>query len=43
MKQAAGIRQLKVRGLHKVDWVFRIGMAAYDLMRIGRLIGPVVA
>lgn len=38
LKQVAGLRQVKVRGLRKVDWVFRIGMAAYDLMRIGKLI-----
>lgn len=37
LKQAAGIRQVKVRGLRKVDWVFRMGMVAYDLMRVGRL------
>jgi transposase len=38
LKQVAGIRQVKVRGLQRVDWVFRMGMAAYDLIRIGRLV-----
>ncbi len=39
LKQVAGIRQVKVRGLRKVDWVFTLGMAAFDLLRMGRLVG----
>jgi hypothetical protein len=38
LKQVAGIRQVKVRGLRKVDWVFTLGMAAFDLLRMGWLV-----
>jgi len=38
LKQTAGLGQVKVRGLHKVDWVFVFGCAAHNLMRLPKLI-----
>ena len=32
------LKQVKVRGLQRVDWFYRLAMAAYDLMRLRRLI-----
>jgi hypothetical protein len=32
------LRQVKVRGLDRVDWLFRLTMAAYNLVRMRRLI-----
>jgi transposase len=32
------LRQVKLRGLHRVDWLFRLTMAAYNLTRMSRLI-----
>jgi transposase len=32
------LRQVKLRGLDRVDWFYRLTIAAYDLMRIRRLI-----
>jgi hypothetical protein len=32
------LRQVKVRGLKRVDWFYRFAMAAYNLLRLGRLI-----
>jgi len=32
------LRQVKLRGLRRVDWFFRLVVAAYNLMRLGRLI-----
>jgi hypothetical protein len=32
------LRQVKVRGLKRVDWFYRLTMAAYNLLRIRRLI-----
>ncbi|MGB8261729.1 MAG: transposase [Terracidiphilus sp.] len=32
------LRQAKVRGLDRVDWLYRLAMAAYNLMRMRRLI-----
>jgi hypothetical protein len=32
------LRQVKVRGLKRVDWFYRLTMAAYNLMRLRRLI-----
>ena len=32
------MRQVKVRGLHKVDWVFVFSCAAHNLLRLPRLI-----
>jgi hypothetical protein len=31
------LRQVKVRGLKPVDWFYRLTMAAYNLMRLRRL------
>ncbi len=36
-KQDRPLRQIKLRGLQRVDWFFRLVMAAYNLMRLGRL------
>ena len=38
LKQTAGLAQVKVRGLHKVDWVFVFHCAAHNLLRLPRLI-----
>jgi transposase len=38
IKSAAGLFQLKHRGLAKVDWVFTFASAAYNLVRIRNLI-----
>jgi hypothetical protein len=32
------MRQVKLRGLHKVDWLFVFSCAAHNLMRLPRLI-----
>jgi transposase len=32
------IKQVKLRGLQRVDWFFRLVVTAYNLMRLGRLI-----
>jgi hypothetical protein len=39
LKQTGPIRQVKVRGLAKVDWVFVFSCAAHNLLRLPRLIG----
>jgi transposase len=36
------LRQVKLRGLHRVDWYYRLAMTAYNLTRMSRLI-PVPA
>ena len=33
-----GLRQVKLRGLDRVDWFYRLAIAAYNLMRMRRLI-----
>lgn len=33
-----GLRQVKLRGLDRVDWFYRLAISAYNLMRMGRLI-----
>jgi transposase len=38
IKAAAGLFQLKHRGLPKVDWVFTFASAAYNLTRLRRLV-----
>jgi transposase len=38
LKQTGLVRQVKVRGLHKVDWVFVFNCAAHNLLRLPRLI-----
>jgi transposase len=37
LKQIAGLRKVKLRGLAKVDWLFVFGCAAYNLIRIPKL------
>jgi transposase len=37
LKQIAGLRKVKLRGLAKVDWQFVFGCAAYNLLRIPKL------
>jgi transposase len=37
-KQDRPLRQIKLRGLQRVDWFFRLVVTAYNLMRMGRLI-----
>jgi hypothetical protein len=34
----AGLRKLRHRGLPKVDWQFTLAMAAYDLIRLPKLL-----
>jgi len=36
-KQDRPLRQIKLRGLQRVDWFFRLVVTAYNLMRLGRL------
>ena len=37
MKTIAGLRQTKLRGLEKVDWAFTFAAAAYNLVRLPKL------
>jgi hypothetical protein len=37
MKSIAGLHQTKLRGLAKVDWAFTFAAAAYDLVRLPKL------
>jgi len=39
IKSAGGLRQTKLRGLAKVDWAFTFAAAAYNLVRVPRLVG----
>jgi hypothetical protein len=38
-----GLRQVKLRGLKRVDWFYRLAIAAYNLVRMRRLIPIQVA
>src|SRR6202022_3604804 len=38
LKQTGPIRQVKLRGLHKVGWLFVFSCAAHNLMRLPKLI-----
>jgi hypothetical protein len=38
LKQTGPIRQVKLRGLHRVDWLFVFSCAAHNLSRLPRLI-----
>jgi transposase len=38
LKQTGPVRQVKLRGLHKVDWIFVFTCAAHNLLRLPRLI-----
>ena len=37
-KLIAMLRQVKLRGLARVDWFYRLVIVAYDLVRMGKLI-----
>jgi transposase len=37
-KSVAGLRQVKLRGLKRVDWFYRLAMAAHNLVRMRKLI-----
>ncbi|MEO6981542.1 MAG: transposase, partial [Edaphobacter sp.] len=43
MKQTGPLRQVKLRGLHKVDWLFVFSCAAHNLCRLPRLIAQSAA
>ncbi len=43
LKQTGPLRQVKVRGLAKVDWVFVFSCAAHNLLRLPRLIAQQAA
>ena len=38
-KTAAGLRKARHRGLPKIDWQFTLAMAAYNLVRLPKLLG----
>jgi len=38
LKQTGPLRQVKLRGLHKVNWIFVFSCAAHNLLRLPRLI-----
>ena len=37
LKQTGSLRQVKLRGLEKVDWLFVFSCAAHNLIRLPRL------
>jgi len=41
--KASGLRQVKMRGLKRVDWFYRLTIAAYNLVRLRRLLPAVPA
>jgi hypothetical protein len=41
-KTVAGLRKMRHRGLAKIDWQFTLAMAAYDLVRLPRLLAEAV-
>ena len=41
-KTVAGLRKMRHRGLLKVDWQFTLAMAAYDLVRLPKLLAAAV-
>ena len=41
-KMVAGLRKMRHRGLLKVDWQFTLAMAAYDLVRLPKLLAEAV-
>ena len=43
LKQTGPVRQVKLRGLHKVDWIFVFSCAAHNLPRLPRLIAQQAA
>jgi Transposase DDE domain len=42
-KTVAGLRKMRHRGLPKVDWQFTLAMAAYDLVRLPKLLAQAAA
>ena len=40
IKEVAGLAQVKLRGLARVDGAFVLGLAAYNLLRLPRLLAP---
>jgi hypothetical protein len=38
LKLDHGLGQVKLRGLQRVDWLYRLAIAAYNLVRMRRLI-----
>ena len=42
-KTVAGLRKMRHRGLPKVDWQFTLAMAAYDLVRLPKLLAQPAA
>ncbi len=42
-KTVAGLRKMRHRGLPKVDWQFTLAMAAYDLVRLPKLLAEPVS
>jgi hypothetical protein len=40
MKTVGDLRQVRHRGGGRVDWIFRFAAAAYDLIRMRRLLAP---
>jgi hypothetical protein len=38
VKEVAGLAQVKLRGLARVDFAFVLGLAAYNLVRLPRLL-----
>ena len=38
IKEIAGMAQTKLRGLRRVEWMFVLRTAAYDLVRLPRLL-----
>jgi hypothetical protein len=41
IKMVAGLRKTKLRGRRRVEWVFRLAAAAYNLVRMTKLIPAV--
>jgi Transposase DDE domain len=39
IKTVAGLHKTKLRGLSKVDWAFTFAAAAYNLVRVPKLVG----
>jgi hypothetical protein len=39
----AGLRKARHRGLAKIDWQFTFAMAAYNLIRLPKLLGAVLS
>jgi hypothetical protein len=37
-KQVRPVKQMKLRGLRRVDWMFRLVMATHNLLRLQKLI-----